>query len=100
MTLSCSFAAGLPFLSSMEISMNFSESDVEETHVTVVPSILDTNMSARKVRVMSYNVPAETYVYWLDSVSTLSFNIRLCIIDGGRHRRVDSTGRERWWGLL
>ena len=80
--------------------MFFLESDVEERHVMIVPSILETTMSARKALVMSYNVPAKPDIYWLDSVSTLSFNIRLRIIDGGRHRRVDSTGRERWWGCF
>ena len=80
--------------------MFFLESDVEERHVMVVPSILETTMSARKALVMSYNVPAKPNIYWLDSVRTLSLNIHLCIIDGGRHRRVNSTGRERWWRLF
>ena len=77
--------------------MNVSESDAEERHVTVVPSILETTMSARKALVMSYNVPAKPDIYSLDLVSTLSFNICLRIISSRRH---DLGGRERWRGRV
>ena len=84
---------GLPFLSSMEISMIFSESDVEEGLVGVIPSILETTMSTKKAQMRRYHVPAEAYVYRLDATCTCSSNGCLCIDDGGRHLRTDSVSR-------